>query len=60
MKTYTIFLGTEPIACLSGTESVYACYEATKTIAEMTNRTATLVWDETGEEVAFFDPEEIE
>lgn len=60
MKTYTIFLGTEPVACLSGAEAVYACYEAAKTIAEMTNRTATLVWDETGEEVAFFDPEEID
>lgn len=60
MKTYTIYLGTTPIACLSGIEAVYACYEAAKTIAEMTNRTATLVWDETGEEVAFFDSEEIE
>jgi hypothetical protein len=60
MKTYTIYLGTNPIACLSGCEAVYACYEAAKTIAEMTNRTATLVWDETGEEVAFFDPEEID
>lgn len=59
MKTYTIYLGTESIACLSGIGAVCACYEAVKTIAAMTNRTATLIWDETGEKVAFFDPEEI-
>ncbi len=60
MNTYTIYLGAHPIACVSDTERAYACFEAAKTIAEMSDRTASLVWDETGEEVASFDPEEVE
>ena len=58
MNTYTIYLGANPIACISGADAVYACYEAAKTIAEMTGKTACLVWDETGEVVADYDPEE--
>ena len=58
MNTYTIYLGCNPIACVGDTERAYACYEAAMTIAEMTSRTASLVWDETGEEVASFDPKE--
>ena len=58
MATYTIYLGAHPIACVSNTQRAYACYEAAMTIAEMTNRTASLVWDETGEEVASFSPED--
>ena len=60
MNTYTIYLGCNPIACVGDTERAYACYEAAMTIAEMTSRTASLVWDETGEEVASFDPDEFE
>ena len=60
MNTYTIYLGAHPIACVSDTERAYACYEAAMTIAEMTSRTACLVWDETGEEVASFDPTEVD
>ena len=59
MNTYTIYLGATPIACVAGTEACYACYEAAKTIAEMTGKTASLVWDDTGEEVASYDPEEM-
>ena len=58
MNTYTIYLGAHPIACVSDTERAYACFEAAKTIAEMTGRTASLVWDETGEEVASYEPED--
>ena len=58
MNTYTIYLGANPIACIAGTEACYACYEAAKIIAEMTGKTASLVWDETGEVVADYDPEE--
>lgn len=58
MNTYTIYLGSNPIACIAGTEACYACYEAAKTIAEMTGKTVCLVWDETGEVVADYDPEE--
>ena len=56
MTTYTIYIGSTPIACVCGTDAAYDCYEAAKTIAAYTDRTASLVWDETGEEVAFFDP----
>ena len=58
MNTYTIYLGTNPIACIENVKACYACFEAAKTIAEMTGRTASLVWDETGEVVADYDPEE--
>lgn len=58
MNTYTIYLGAHPIACVCGHDAAYACYEAARTIAEHTNRTAYLVWDETGEQVAGYEPEE--
>lgn len=60
MTTYTIYIGSTPIACVSGTDAAYDCYDAAKTIAAYSDRTASLVWDETGEEVAFFDPEEVD
>lgn len=56
MNTYTIYLGACPIACVDA-EGAYPCFEATKTLAEFTGKEASLVWDENGEEVAFFDPE---
>ena len=58
MTTYTIYLGANPIACVDGAEATYACWEAAKTIAEMTGRTAALVWDETGEEIETFGDED--
>lgn len=58
MTEYTIYLGASPIAAVNGGEAAYVCYEAAKTIAEMTGNTACLVWNKTGEEVASFDPEE--
>ena len=60
MNTYTIYLGANPIACVCDTEDAYACFEAAKTIAECTGREASLVWDETSEEVAYFDPSDDE
>ena len=60
MNTYTIYLSAERIACVGDTERAYACFEAAKTIAEMAGRTTSLVWDETGEEVASYDPDEVE
>lgn len=56
MNTYTIYLGATPIACVTA-EGAYPCFEATKTLAEFTGKEVSLVWDESGEEVAFFDPE---
>ena len=60
MATYTVYLGTRPIAHIDGCEAAYACFEAAKTIAELTGRTALLVDGETGAEVAEFDPNELE
>lgn len=58
MNTYTIYLGATPIACVANTNAAYACYEAAKTIAEYTDKGVSLVWDETGEEVAYYPSEE--
>lgn len=58
MTTYTIYLGSAPIATVSGTEFAYAVYAKTVALAELLNKTASLVWDETGEEVASFGDEE--
>ena len=57
MTTYTIYLGSKPIVSVAGTEASYICYEAAKTIAKTVGKTADLVWDETGEVVAYYDPE---
>lgn len=58
MNTYTIYLHANPIACVSGTEYAYEVYTKTVELAELLGQTACLVWDETGEEVACYDPEE--
>lgn len=56
MNTYTVYLGTKRIACV-GSEGAYPCFEAAKTLAEYTGKETSLVWDETSEEVAYFNPE---
>ena len=56
MNTYTIYLGATPIASVANTDAAYACYEAAKTIGEYAHRSVSLVWDETGDEVAYSDP----
>lgn len=58
MTTYTIYLGATPIATVGGTEYAYEVYKKTVALAETLNKTACLVWDETAEEVAYYDPEE--
>ena len=58
MNTYTIYLGATPIASVADTDAAYACYEAAKTIGKYADRSVSLVWDETGEEIAYSDPTE--
>ena len=58
MTTYTIYLNNKPIATLSGTEAAYEAYSIARKLAETLGYTCCLVWDETGEVVAFYDPEE--
>ena len=57
MNTYTIYVGATPIACVADTDDVYTCYEVAKIIGEHADRSVSLVWDETGEEVAYSDPQ---
>ena len=58
MNTYTIYLGATPIASVADTDAAYACYKAAKTIGEYADRSVSLVWDETGEEIAYSNPPE--
>ena len=58
MNTYTIYLHANPITCVCGTEYAYEVYAKTADLAELLGQSACLVWDETGEEVAYFDPDE--
>lgn len=60
MTTYTIYLGATPIATTDGTEYTYVVWNKTKELADLISSTASLVWDETGEVVAEFDPEQLE
>lgn len=56
MSTYTIYLGTNPVATVKGTEYAYEVYSKTRDLAKLLGKEASLVWDETCEEVAYFDP----
>ena len=58
MNTYTIYHSATPIASVVDTDAAYGCYEAAKIIGEYADRSVSLVWDETGEEVAYSDPSE--
>ena len=60
MTTYTIYLGATPIATTDGTEYTYVVWNKTKELANLINSSASLVWDETGDVVAEFDPEQLE
>lgn len=57
MSTYTIYLGINPVATVNGTEYAYEVYDKTKDLAELLGSVASLVWDATGEEIAYFDPD---
>ena len=60
MTTYTIYLGATPIANADGTEYVYAIWRKTVELANLINSSACLVWDDTGEVVEEFDPDQLE
>lgn len=59
MNTYTIYLNDHIVARVTS-ESAYPCFEAIKGFATLINQPVSMVWDETREEVAFFDPEQEE
>lgn len=54
MSTYTIYLGTNPVATVKGALA-YEVYAKTRDLVKLIGGKASLVWDETGEEVACFD-----
>ena len=58
MNTYTIYLGTSPVACVSETVFAYKVYSKTRELAELLGKEACLIWDETAEVVTSYDPEE--
>lgn len=60
MTTYTIYLGATPIANTDGTEYAYAVWRKTKELAELIDTGASLVWDETAEEVESYEPDQLE
>lgn len=60
MTTYTVYLGATPIKTTDGTEYTYAVWRKTVELANLISSSACLVWDETGEVVEEFDPEELE
>ena len=57
-NTYAIYLGTKPIANVSGIEYAYKVYKKTAELAELLGKTASLVWDGNGEEIASYPEEE--
>lgn len=58
MNTYSIYLNNNKIATISGTEFAYEMYQKFCECAEGLSYTASLVWDDTAEVVAYYDPEE--
>jgi hypothetical protein len=60
MTTYTIYLDSTPIACVNGAECAYTVYRKTVEIAEMLGKSARLVNDDSGEEVASYEEDDYE
>lgn len=58
MNTYTIMLGANTIATISGTECAYEVYKKTCELADLLGKDVCLVWDDNAEVVAYYDPEE--
>ena len=58
MNTYTITYGDVTIATVCGTEYAYEVYAKTKELADLTGKAVALIWDDTAEVVAYYDPEE--
>ena len=55
---YILSLGNmEFVTEIGGTEVAYDCYFSTQTLARVSGKTLSLIDKETGEVVAFFDPD---
>lgn len=58
MNTYTITHDDTTIATVCGTEYAYEVYAKTKELADLTGYEVCLIWDDTAEVVAYYNPEE--
>lgn len=58
MNTYTIYFWNNSIVIVDGTEYAYEVYAKTKELAELVGAECSLVWDDTGEEIASYNPYE--
>lgn len=46
MNTYTIYLNTNPIACIADAAHAYRVYKKACELAELIGKGASLVWDD--------------
>lgn len=60
MTTYTIYLGASPLAVTAGVEYTYTVWRKTVELAELTGLSASLVHNESGEEVESYGDDEDE
>ena len=58
MNTYAIYLHDKEIALVEGTEFAYEVYAKTKELADLLNVECCIVWYDTGEQVAYYNPED--
>lgn len=60
MNNYIIYIGGREIATVSGTEFANEAFDKAMDLAELLNETCSLAQGETGEVIAFYNPEEEE
>ena len=58
METYSIYMKGTHIATVTGTECAYELYQKFKSCGEDLGYSVSLVWDDTAEVIAYYDPEE--
>jgi hypothetical protein len=56
--TFTLFLGASPVASVEGTKLAYDAWAKFRDFAEVLGVRASLVYNEDGEVLAEYDPEE--
>lgn len=59
MNTYTITLGANTIATINDTERAYEVYKKTSELGELLGKTVCLVWDDSAEVVAYYNPKNV-
>lgn len=57
--TYTLFINSNLVATVNGTEAAYEAWAKTRELAELLGVYASMVFNEDQEVVAEYDPEEV-